>query len=357
LTNQIDPLGNTTVDSYDNLGVLLKTEQFDTNGNVITETSYGYQNFHVSQIFNANGQTNVSFAFDPVSGYMTNATDANGLTRYFGCDADGNQTNISFLWTPAGGSTLVLATNQLFYDGQNRVIMTIDQYGDTNQTFYDLNGKIVYTIDKFGNMNSFLYDARGNQIAATNVTGTVTYTVYDADSHPILTTDPNGVTGTLTEYDAVGRATNEIRLENVQVNLIPDPSAPGQMTTVIAEQGTGLSTNSTTYFANGRVQSKTSPDGTTTYAYYQDGQTESVTDPLTNTTYYTYDPAGHQSQVRDALNHTTQFQYDAVGRQIATIFDNGTSVSNIFNNVGQRVGTVDQNCLQTQFNYDVAGEL
>ncbi len=187
--------------------------------------------------------------------------------------------------------------------------------------------------------------------------GTTNYTVYDADSRPILTTDPNGITGTLTEYDAVGRMTNVIRYENVHVNVVPDPSAPGQWTTSIASYGTALSTNSTCYFANGWVKSRTSPDGTTTYSYYANGQTESVTDPLTNTTYYAYDTAGRQASITDALNHTSQFVYDAVGRQIETIFNDNTSVSNEFNNVGQRIGTVDQAGLTTQFTYNVAGSL
>lgn len=356
LAGQTDPFGDTTTNFYDSAGDLTETEQLDTNGNIITESSSVYQNGQLTQMLNASNQVTGSFGYDPSSGNLTSATDANGLTRTFGYDADGNQTNSSYVSTAPNGSQ-VTVTNLTFYDGQNRVIMTIDANGNTNQTFYDLNGKVSYTIDQLGNTNSFLYDARGNQIQAISALGTTTYTVYDLDSRPILTTDPNGITGTWSQYDAAGRVTNVVRLENVQVNILPDANAPGQFTTEINSWGTGLSTNSTTYFANGWVKSRTSPDGTTTYAYYANGQTETVTDPLTNTTYYAYDTAGRQSEVEDALSHTTQFRYDAVGRQIKTIFNDTTSISNEFNSVGQRVGTVDQAGLISQFAYNVAGSL
>jgi len=356
LTGQSDPLGNTTTNFYDSSGDLIETEQLDTNGNVIQTNYSTYQNGQITQTLNGNNQVTGTFAYDPSSGYLTSSTDANGLMRTFGYDANGNQTNSFYVYTPPGGPSTSVNTYTV-YDGQNRVVMTIDANGNTNQTFYDLNGKVSYTVDKFGNTNSFLYDARGNQIESISALGTVTYTVYDLDSRPIVTTDPNGITGTLTQYDAVQRITSVIRLKNVQVSIVPDPNAPGQMTSITDSLGIAFSTNSTTYFANGWVKSRTSPDGTTTYAYYANGQTESVTDPLTNTTYYAYDSAGHQSQMQDALSHTTRFKYDAAGRQIETIFNDMTTASNEFNSVGQRIGTVDQSGLVTQFAYNVAGSL
>jgi len=141
-------------------------------------------------------------------------------------------------------------------------------------------------------------------------------------------------------------------------SLVPDANSPGQLTSATATNGTPFSTNSTTYFPNGWVQSRTGPDNqTTSYTYWPDGQIETVTDPLSNVTFYAYDDAGRRSQMRDASEHWTQFLYDAVGRSIATIFNDNTYTSNYFNGVGQNIGQVDQANLTTQFGYDVSGQL
>ena len=44
----------------------------------------------------------------------------------------------------------------------------------------------------------------------------------------------------------------------------------------------------------------------------------------------------------DALNRTNRFNYDAVGRLTATIYNDGTFTTNIFNILGQRTGVRDQ---------------
>src|SRR6185312_11112789 len=161
------------------------------------------------------------------------------------------------------------------------------------------------------------------------------------------------ITGTRTDYDAEGRATNTVRLTNVVINITYSGSVA--QSTVISE-GVPISTNSTVYDAAGRVKSRTSPDGTTTYDYYPDGQLMDVVDALTNTTVYAYDAAGRQTNVVDALNHSTKFQYDAVGRMVATIYDDTTATTNIFNNLGQRTGIVDQAKFLTQFGYSLSGQ-
>jgi YD repeat-containing protein len=110
-------------------------------------------------------------------------------------------------------------------------------------------------------------------------------------------------------------------------------------------------------YDNGWVKSRTGPDGqTTSYDYWPDGQVKHVTDALGNVTYYEYDPAGHQSLVQDALLHSTQFHYDPLGRLAQTVFQDGSSTSNVFNNVGQRIGQVDQATCLVSFGYDVAGQ-
>jgi RHS repeat-associated protein len=239
--------------------------------------------------------------------------------------------------------------------------MNVDAYGTTNATFYNAMGKVDYSVSQFGTTNSYTnsytYDARGNVIQIISPFGT-TRTVYDDNARPILAADFNGISGTVTQYDPVGRVTSTVRATNVVVNIIADPINPGQWMSVIGSSGVPYSTTSTEYYDNGWVKSRTGPDGQkTSYQYTAAGQTMSVTDPLNHSTYSFYDDAGRQTLMWDALNHSTRFVYDALGRQITTIFDDNSSVTNEYNLVGQRVGQVDQTGRRAQFAYNLAGAL
>jgi RHS repeat-associated protein len=353
LLTQVDPLGNFTQNLYDDAGNLTNSAQYDANSHLVTQSSSIYVNGKLVQTLDANGNTIASFGYDQF-GNLTNTTDANGFARGFVYDADGNQTGSSYQWIPPGGGSPTNVTTTTEYDASGRVMQSVDALGNTNSTFYNAIGKVDYTTDKFGNTNSLLYDALGNLIQTTYPNGTVTRTVYDAAGRAYLTTDRNGVTGTRMDYDAAGRATNTVRLTNVVVAI----SYSGLVAeSTVGSAGTPISTNSTVYDAAGRVTSRTSPDGTTSYDYYSDGQLMHLVDALNNTNFYAYDAAGRQTNMVDALNHSTKFQYDAVGRMVATIYNDNTATTNIFDDLGQRTGLVDQAKLLTQFGYNVSGQL
>ena len=353
VTGTKDPLGNWTTNLYDEFGNLTNTVQRDSNNVIIAQSSSRYDGGLLVQTLDANGNTNATFTYDG-SGNVATSIDAKRFTNSFNYDPSGNQTNTSYTWTGPNGSVTV--TTRIEYDAQGRVVRTFDALGNTNQTFYNALGKVDYTIDQRGNTNSFLYDAPGNVIQTIGPDGLVTRTVFNADGKPIYTADCNGITGTRTDYDAAGRVTNTIRLTNVSITI--SPVSDGIWTTITNSAGTPYSTNSTEYYANGWVKSRTGPDRkTTSYTYYDDGQTATVTDALTNVTTYAYDDAGRQQYVADALNRTNRSVYDGAGRNVKTIFADNSYVTNIFNVLGQRTGVNDQAGLLTQFAYDVSGQL
>jgi RHS repeat-associated protein len=356
LTKQTDPLGNWTQNLYDKeTGNLTNTVQHDDNGAVVGRSSSIYDGDKLLQTLDARGQTNSTFGYDGDNLYMT--ADANGFVRTFAYDANGNQTGTSYVWTNADNQPVTVTTATI-YDAAGRVTMTIDADGNTNQTFYNSLGKVDHTIDKFGNTASFVYDARGNAIQNNLADGTFTRTAYDDDGRPFLTQDRNQITGTWMQYDALGRATNTIRVTGVVINLVGDPLNAGQQTTTVGSYGTGYSTNSTVYMINGWVQARTGSDGqTTSYTYYPDGQVKAVTDPLSHTTTYAYDAAGRRTNTVDALTRIMQVRYDAVGRAVTNIFANNSFTVSGFNDLGQLTNEMDQAGLATQFGYDISGQL
>jgi RHS repeat-associated protein len=353
LTGTRDPLGNWSTNLHDEFGNLTNTVQKDPNGNTVGQSSSIYDGGLLVASLDANNHTNSSFVYDG-SGNVQSSTDARNLTRTFGYDENGNQTNTSYTWTGPSGTTNV--STSTIYDALGRVILAIDALGNTNQTFYNAAGKVDYTIDKLGNTNRFFYDVRGNTVQTIGADGLTNRNVYNDDAKPIYTMDRNGITGTRTDYDAAGRVTNVVRLTNISITI--SAVSDGVWSSNLGSAGTPYSTNSTEYFSNGWVKSRTGPDGQkTSYTYWDDGQTKTVTDALTNVTYYEYDDAGRQKLVSDALNHTNQFVFDAVGRNAKTIFADNTFVTNIFNLLGQQIGKIDQATVLVSNVFDVAGQL
>lgn len=348
----IDPVGNISSNALDSAGNITRKMFANPQGQIIEQLFSTYENGKLVQTRNGSNQITANLAYD-TSGNATNIVSGRGVQHYFGYDANGYQTNMSYT---VGSSNFTTATE---FDAAGRVVRTVDAFGNQTRKIYNDLGKPSLIIDQYGNTNSFLYDARGNFIQTISPFGT-NCTFYDDNARPILVTDHNGISGTFTQYDPVGRVTSTIRATNVVVNIVADPNNPGQFMSVIGSAGTPYSTNSTVYYDNGWVKSRTGPDGkTTTYDYWPDGRTMTVTDPLNHQTSYFYDDAGRQTQVWDALNHATYFAYDALGHLIKTTYSDpgGSYTSNEFNIVGQEISQIDQAGLRTKFNHTVDGQL
>jgi RHS repeat-associated protein len=349
LTSTKDPLGNWTTNLLDDFGNVTSSIQFDVTNGIMGQTSSRFANGLMVETRDALGRTNATLSYDG-AGNLASSTDANGATRNSAFDGNGNQV---MSWQIVNGLGV---TNYAAYDAQGRVARSIDAFGKTNQTFYNALGKVDYTIDRLGNTNSFFYDARGNTVQTIGPDHLATKTVFDEEGRPIFVSDRNGITGTRTDYDAAGRVTNSVRLTNMVINVTQ--VSDGIWASAVASNGVPCSTNSTDYFDNGWVKSRTDPEGhKTSYTYYDDGQTATVTDALTNVTTYAYDAAGRQQYTADALNHTNRFVCDGAGRTVATIFQDSSAISSIINVLGQQAGKADQATNTITYGYNVAGQL
>jgi RHS repeat-associated protein len=354
VVSSTDPVGIVTTNIYDDAGNLTGTKRLDGQ-TVLEASSYVYQGGLLAATLNANGDTTTMFSYDSL-GNLASTTDANGFTRSFGYDVNGNQVRSTYTWTGPGGTVTV--TNRTDYDPQGRVIQTVDALGNTNRTFYSALGKVDYTIDALGNTNSFVYDVMGRVIQATARDGTFTRTVYDVLGRTIATTDRFQTNGTRTDYDSLGRVLGTTKLQGLQISIIDDTNHPGQLMSMVVSNGAPIAASATEYFADGRVKSRTGSEGLpTSYTYYDDGQVQSTTDPLGKVISYAYDSAGRQQFVVDALNHSSQFVYDGAGRNIKTIFTDNTFVTNIFNGLGQQVGRKDQAGVLVSNVFNLSGQL
>ena len=151
---------------------------------------------------------------------------------------------------------------------------------------YDADSNLTNVTTPSGGTITYGYNALGQQTSTSYGDGTPGVSVsYDADGNTASMTDGTGTTDYT--YDALDQLT---------------------------ETSNGTNEFSYTYDADGRVASRTIPDGTTTsYTYDNDGNLATATTG-SDTTIYSYDPAGNLTQTTLPNGVVETRTYDDVGR-------------------------------------------
>jgi RHS repeat-associated protein len=217
------------------------------------------------------------------------------------------------------------------------------------------------------------FGKRGNVATISNALGQVTsISAYNAHGQPLTIVDPNGLTTTLA-YDArlrlasrsVGGETTTYTYDNA-----------GQLTVVTLPDGSSLTY---TYDAAHRLSGMQDNLGDHidyTLDAMGNRTQEQVSDPVSGlaqtrsrvfdglnrlfqeigassqTTQYAYDNQGNLASVTDPLNHTTSNQYDALNR-LRLVTDPGLGQTQYaYNGIDQLVSVTDPRSLATSYNYD-----
>ncbi|HEX3526937.1 MAG TPA: Ig-like domain-containing protein, partial [Thermoanaerobaculia bacterium] len=238
-------------------------------------------------------------------------------------------------------------------------------YRPTLYTYTDPYGR-VYTMTAAGKMQS-VQDLNGNVLTfsaagiSSSAGGLNVPFVRDAQGRITQITDPEGKTFRYS-YDASGDLVG-VQLPDIETPLLYE-YASGHFF-LKGTDARGNTEATTTYYADGRLQSVTDatgkttdyaydlatntttithPDntGTTTERYDANGLLLSTTDPLGRTTSYTYDANHNKRTETDALGKTTTYDYDANGhlKSVTDPLNNTQLLTN--NEFGQPVSATDQ---------------
>ena len=311
-----DALGVVAKTVYDIRGGVMATIQNYVSGggtddHTNVETQYGYDAL----------ERQVS-ATDPLGVVTETQVDADGRTTasiqdYVSGGGSDSQTNVTSAtaYDAAGNATLATDpkgnTTTTSFDADNRAYEVVQKGSDgstisDNKTTYDAAGRVASTqiVDGQSNpLTSYTYDAAGRKATetdppanpgagdATGQSNVSTYT-YDADGNLLGTVVTNvKVSGNVSDeqasYDPLGHLTQKIAQAGTSeaqttsygydadgnATTTTDPS--GGVTTqtvdslgrVITIQNPDLSTQSSTYDANGHQLTSTSSGGTTTTTY------------------------------------------------------------------------------------------
>ncbi len=306
----------------------------DRNGN---ETTFAYESGRLKTAtdpggrqltFAYNGGGQVESVEDPLGNLVKYAYESGNLASVtmpgeasprwqFKYDASHRITQVT---DGRGGKT----TNE--YDGANRVISQTDPAGRTTTFKYEAfhatvtnqaTGAVTdewFTSNKqpfkvtrgFGTAaattTTFAYDEGGRMVKRTDGNGHITTYGYDADGD--RTSEKDAAGETKWTYDATH-------------DLISTTTPGGETTTIERDE-------------NGNVESISRPGPgetvqETSFSYDEDGQLESVTDPLERTWSFGYDAAGNRTSETDPLGNTATLGYDGASRLVSVVSPRGNA--------------------------------
>jgi RHS repeat-associated protein len=240
----------------------------DQNTNRINTSGYAYDAGSNRASATLDGTT-VNYAYDTLN-RLTNLTSGFAGQFTFGYDALSRRTSLN---RPNAVNTTYM------YDSVSRLLSVLHQLGLT-------------TIDGA----SYGVDAAGNRVSKTNYidSSNENYT-YDA-LYQLTQVVHNGSTSETYTYDGVGNRLSSLGVPSYTVNS--------------SNELTSTSSATFAYDNNGNTTSKTDPSGTTSYTWDFENRLVSVTLPGTGgTVTFKYDPLGRRIQ-KASPSGTMNFAYD-----------------------------------------------
>jgi RHS repeat-associated protein len=195
-----------------------------------------------------------------------------------------------------------------------RITRTTNALNQTLTVTKNAAGQVVKSTDNLGNSTIFTYDVFSNVIKTVDAAGNVTTMQYDLRGRKIAMTDLDMGSRSYT-YNALSE-------------LLSETDAKNQIATV-------------TYDLLGRVQSRTTPEGVSTWIYDTQpkgiGKPANVTGPNGYSETFQYDSFGRPASVQTLIQGTTYTvtnTYDSLGRLDTLTYPTGFKVKNVYNSVG-----------------------
>jgi RHS repeat-associated protein len=362
----IDPEGITVKQAYDASGRV--TTKTDGNGNT---TTYAYESQgHMATMTDALGVT-TAYTYD-ANGNMLAQTDGNGHTMRY----EFNIGNLPLRKIDEGGRsgspghyTYQSDKVEMYtYTADGLLASKTDRNGNTTQNTYDTHGRltnkgIITPASTTVNYNiSLTYDNNGNRLSMQDAIGTSSYG-YDERNRVTTAYHPGLGTDTMLRDQTVSMPAGN------SYDLMTDAKGNTVQRTYdkvnrLAQVQAGAATTSYAYYNNGNQQSVLYPNGVQeTFGYYKNNLLKTLTNTLNGVTKdnytYNYDNAGNQTSkvefMQGALKGTTSFTYDGLNRLSDITEPNSQTTAYTYDAAGNRLTqkvTNGANVALTSYSYN-----
>ena len=341
------------------------------------DTIYTFETIHgVRKIVNVEGQASTncpaagkSYVYDE-RGFMESKTDWLGnVTTYERDDlgsvisltqalGDGAERTFDVTYITDTRLTDVVTeegrTTDYDYDGDDRV--TSVTVIDTNTSETRTTSYTYYANTTDGNGNTVLGKLHTVDGARTDVSDVTTYT-YDGSLRLLKVSNAAAHEVEITSYDSANRPLKFENTNNVETTLVYD--VMGRLASSTRASGTASAiTTSYAYDDNGNVTSITDPSGTVySYAYDNAHRLTTITDDLGNTISYTYDDADNitKQEYKDngaTLTYTHSYVYDELSRIMESVDANLDAVEYAYDVNSNVTDVTDGNMNVTSYAFD-----
>jgi RHS repeat-associated protein len=375
LCSETDPLGNTTRYGYDSNGYLASaTDPSDKRLFANTSNSEG-------QVLSQQDAKDNESVFDWSSGVMTTkATDALGYSTTSTYDNANRLLSSTDALGNLPGANPAEHTTTYTYDhtdgslcsggnanSESNLCSVTDPLGHTTTMTYDERGNMLTREDALGNIESWIFNSDNKVTSHTDQLDHTTTYHYDENGNLVWEKDPLE-NKTSYSYDSAGRkvceASPKATAAGIHCPEAGEPRVEGTTTYAYDEQGNLIESRSpsgarTTYAYDtlGRKVCETSPNataagihcpeagqphvpGTTTYTYNAAGRLTETTDPLGHSTTSSYDEAGRLTASIDAKGSSTEYVYDENGRQTQVKSYDNANPRNLISTTGSAYDAV-----------------
>lgn len=346
----VDALGNRTQYIYDKNNRLTGAvdgegystgQTYDDAGNISTKTD-------------GRGMV-TTYRYDPFNRLVT-VIDAQSTRTVYTYDLNGNLLT----QTDGNGNTTTFQ-----YNAANKVVEKIDPpdssgpSGDdkTESYTYDANGNIAAKTDRNGNTVTYTYDIHGRLLRETAGSASVTYT-YDNNGNQLTITDDTGTT--IRTYDQLNRVLTKT-VPSLGTSTYTYDITAGVPAGCTGERSTDPKGHITTKVFDrvGRLYTVTADGGTTTYAYYDNGNRQSVVYPGGAREDYTYDKNNRNKTLANKKADGTvidsySYTYDGAGNQISKTDQKGTTAYT-YDSLNRLESVTDPAGIITRYTFDQAG--
>jgi len=313
-TQLLDARGNATYFFYD--GLNRTTVRVDALGNA---TYYQYD-AGSNPVLERDGRGNATvYVYDPLDRLAMRANAAgNAILRSYdpvgnvaaqsrALTADQGYGLQSYGASPYGGA-IALATSYFAYDGNNRLVTTVDELGAITYFEYDPLANPTKIVDARRNAAMVAYDELNRARASRDAMGNSTYYFYDPVNKRTVARNPL-FHSTYYGYDALNRL---VRMQNaLGATAYFEFDGVGNPTKSTDQNNHATSTR---YDALNRADALRMADGGSSYFFYDRVSNRTkVVNTRGAATYYAYDAINRQTGVQDALGRTIYFEFDPAG--------------------------------------------